>query len=78
MGEVVVVWDRWRGVLASTILAIIGFNVARKYLPFVHIAEGVFTALGWRDVKRVNLRKQTLKTIHPDDPSALGVFYSRY
>lgn len=66
------------GALASAILAIIGFNVARKYLPFVHIAEGVFTTLGWQDVKRINLRKQTLKTIRPDDPPALGVFYFRY
>lgn len=66
------------GGLASAILGIIGFNVARKYLPFVRIAEGVFTALGWQDVKRINLRKKTLKNIRPDDPPALGVFYFRY
>ncbi len=66
------------GGLASGIFAIIGFNVARKYLPFVRIAEGVFTTLGWQDVKRINLRKQTLKTIRADDPPALGVFYFRY
>lgn len=60
------------------IFGAIAFTIARKYLPFVRIAEGVFTALGWEDVKRINLRKKTLENIRPDDPPALGVFYFRY
>ena len=66
------------GVMASLMFAIIGFNISRKYLPFVRIAESVFTALGWQDVKRINLRKHTMKTIRPDDPPALGPFFFRY
>lgn len=64
--------------MASLMFAIIGFNISRKYLPFVRIAESVFTALGWQDVKRINLRKHTMKTIRPDDPPALGPFFFRY
>lgn len=66
------------GVGASLIFAIIGIRVSRKYLPFVRIAESVFTALGCEDVKRINLRKHAMKTIRPDDPPALGPFYFRY
>ncbi len=65
-------------VIASAVLAVIGFNTARKYMPFVRIAEGVFTALGWQDVKRIDLRKRTLKQIKPGDDAALGVFHFRY
>lgn len=78
-------WGEWilfmiggSGSVVFVILGIIGFSVARKYIPFVRVAEGVFTALGWQDVKRINLRKKTLKNIRPDDPPALGVFYFRY
>lgn len=66
------------GLVASAILAVVGVNVARKYLPFARIAEGVFTALGWQDVKRINLRKRTFKQLKPGDDAALGVFHFRY
>lgn len=65
-------------IITSVLFGVIGLNVSRKYIPFTRIAESVFTALGWRDVKRINLRKQTMKTIRPDDPPALGPFYYRY
>jgi len=64
--------------LTVAIFSIIAASVSRKYLPFVRMAEMVFSALGWKDVKNINLRKQTMRSIRPDDPPALGPFYFRY
>lgn len=77
-------WRSFLGILAggiiltSTIFAVIGVRIAAKYMPFVRIAEGVFRAMGWKDVERINLRKQTLKNKKPGDDPYLGVYYFRY
>ena len=60
------------------IFSLIGWNVSRKYLPFVKMAEIVFTSVGWKNPEEINLRKKTMISIRPDDPSALGPFYFRY
>lgn len=64
--------------LGSIVISMIGLSVVRKYMPFVKMAEMVFSALGWRDVRNINLRKQTMRSIRPGDPPALGPFYFRY
>ena len=60
------------------IFSLIGWSVSRKYLPFVMMAEIIFTSLGWKDVDKINLRKMTMESIRPEDPPALGPFYFRY
>lgn len=60
------------------IFSIIGWSVSRKYIPFVMMAEIIFTSVGWEDVGEINLRKRTMDSIRPEDPSALGPFYFRY
>jgi hypothetical protein len=42
------------------------------------MAEAVFTAIGWSDVKWVNLRADVKKLRKPGDPPALGDSYFRY
>jgi len=60
------------------IFSLIGWSVSRKYLPFVKMAEIIFTSVGWKDVEGINLRKKTMESIRPEDPPALGPFYFRY
>ena len=64
------------GVVA--IFSIIGWSVSRKYIPFVMMAEIIFTTVGWKDVEKINLRKRTMDSIRLEDPPALGPFYFRY
>ena len=66
------------GVGAAVIFGIVGANMSRKFLPFVRIAERIFTTLGFKDVRRINLRRLTKKLRRPDDPPALGDTYFRY
>lgn len=77
----------WYGFLLSTvvvgitffiIMMVISMNIARKLMPFVHLAEGIFRAFGWKNVKNIDLPAITKKTKRPDDPGALGVLYFRY
>lgn len=63
---------------AIAMFSIIGWSVSRKYLPFVMMAENIFSVLGWSDVGRINLREQTMRRILVGDPPELGPFYFKY
>ncbi|AKO19115.1 putative type VI secretion system effector [Xanthomonas oryzae] len=57
---------------------VIGFRMGRRFGVFVSMAERIFSALGWKDVQRINLREITKKKRKPTDPPALGDTFFRY
>lgn len=56
----------------------VGYRIGRRFNPFISMAEAIFTALGWKDVKNINLRKITKAKKKPTDPPAMGDSYFRY
>ncbi|MCD7099542.1 putative type VI secretion system effector [Stenotrophomonas sp. MMGLT7] len=56
----------------------LGYRIGRRFLPFVNMAEQIFTTLGWKDVGNINLRKITKAKRKPNDPPAMGDSYFRY
>ncbi|AOD15800.1 putative type VI secretion system effector [Xanthomonas fragariae] len=56
----------------------IGYRMGRRFTPFILMAEPIFTVLGWKDVKNINLRKTTKAKKKPTDPPAMGDSYFRY
>ncbi len=59
-------------------LAVMFFSLARKWLPFVNIAEKVFNVLGWNGASSVDLVKTSKAQRTEKDPSEFGTFYFRY
>lgn len=57
---------------------VIAWRIAKKFMGFVRLAEGIFTAFGWTDVKNIDLPALTKKTKQPGDPGVLGVLYFRH
>ncbi|PPV03225.1 putative type VI secretion system effector [Xanthomonas bromi] len=53
-------------------------RMGRRFIPFVEMAEPIFTLLGWKDVKNIDLRKITKAKKKPTDPPAMGDSYFRY
>jgi len=64
--------------LSAAIFGVISYRISRKYFGFVCLAEGIFQAFGWKNVKNIDLPALTKKTKKPSDPGALGVLYFRY
>ncbi|WDN15997.1 putative type VI secretion system effector [Xanthomonas oryzae] len=64
--------------LSAIVFFVIGCRIGRRFTPFVEMAEPIFTALGWKDVKNINLRKITKEKKKPTDPPAMGDSYFRY
>nr|WP_154298252.1 hypothetical protein [Xanthomonas oryzae] len=60
------------------ITLVIGYRMGRRFDVFVSMAERIFSALGWKDVQRINLREITKKKRKPTDPPALGDTFFRY
>ena len=57
---------------------VIAWRIAKKFMGFVRLAEGIFTAFGWKDVKNIDLPASTKKTKQPGDAGVLGVLYFRH
>ncbi|WP_346428407.1 hypothetical protein [Burkholderia sp. Nafp2/4-1b] len=55
----------------------IAFNISRKFMGFVRLAEGIFSGFGWGNVKNIDLPAITKKSKKPGDPGALGILYFR-
>ncbi|PPV04057.1 putative membrane protein [Xanthomonas bromi] len=55
-----------------------GYKSGYRFTPFVEMAENIFTALGWRDVRDINLQNTTKAKKKPNDPPAMGESYFRY
>lgn len=54
------------------------FSLSRKWMPFVRLAEKVFTTLGWPNPRSIDLVQSTKARREPNDPGELGTFYFRY
>jgi hypothetical protein len=63
---------------SAAIFGVIAYRIAGKYRGFVRLAEGIFGAFGWPNVKHIDLPAITKKTKTTNDPGALGVLYFRY
>ncbi|MCM2494752.1 putative type VI secretion system effector [Burkholderia glumae] len=66
------------GVVVALIYGVIAFRIAKRFMGFVLLAEGIFQVFGWPDVKNIDLPATTKKTKTSSDPGALGVLYFRY
>jgi len=64
--------------LSFLMFFVIGCRMGRRFTAFIRMAEPIFTVLGWRDVKNINLRKTTKAKKKPTDPPAMGDSYFRY
>lgn len=52
-------------------------QIGSQRMKFVRVAERAFRALGWKDVKNIDLPKSS-KHRRPEDPAEFGTFYFRY
>ncbi|AKO08807.1 putative type VI secretion system effector [Xanthomonas oryzae pv. oryzicola] len=62
----------------TAMIFFIGIRLGRRFVPFIDMAEPIFTLLGWNDVKNIDLRKITKAKKKPTDPPAMGDSYFRY
>ncbi|WYL73276.1 putative type VI secretion system effector [Xanthomonas oryzae pv. oryzicola] len=76
--KAVVIGSLGGGFLMLAILGLISYNIGRRFNLFIDMAEPIFTLLGWKDVKNINLRKITKEKKKPTDPPAMGDSYFRY
>ncbi|MGY4882611.1 hypothetical protein EI541_16200 [Xanthomonas citri pv. eucalyptorum] len=65
-------------ILITSIFSLIAYRIGRRFTPFIRMAEPIFTALGWSDVKNIDLRLTTKLNKKPTDPPAMGDSYFRY
>ncbi|MGN7981824.1 putative type VI secretion system effector [Burkholderia sp. 22313] len=66
------------GAMVAAIFGVIAFNISRKFMGFVRLAEGIFSGFGWKNVKNIDLPAITKKSKQPGEAGALGVLYFRY
>lgn len=53
-------------------------SLARRWMPFVTLAEKAFAAFGWEKPGGIDLAKSTRARRKSGDPGELGAFYFRY
>ncbi len=53
-------------------------SLARKWMPFVRVAEKVFRALELPNPSHIDLVKSSKAQRKPDDPGEYGTFWFRY
>ncbi|MDQ0017166.1 hypothetical protein J2W23_005575 [Variovorax boronicumulans] len=53
-------------------------SLARKWMPFVRLAQKVFATLGWPNPGEIDLVKTSKAQRKPGDPGEYGTFYFRY
>ncbi|WP_076981678.1 putative type VI secretion system effector [Burkholderia pseudomallei] len=66
------------GLIGFVFYAVIAFNISRKFMPFVKMAEGIFQALEWRDVKKVDLPARSRAAKKEGNKPGLGKLYFKY
>jgi len=66
------------GAMAAAIYGLVAYRICKRFMGFVSLAESIFRAFGWQDVKNIDLPAITRKSKKPDDPPGLGIFFFRY
>jgi hypothetical protein len=66
------------GAMSGAVFAVISFRIASKFMPFVRLAENLFTVLGWTNVKNIDLPARTKSKRKAGDTPGLGTLYFRY
>lgn len=62
----------------AVFLGLMVFTLARKWMPFVTLAEKAFAAFGWARPGDIDLANVTKAHRKAGDPDELGTFYFRY
>lgn len=60
------------------IFCFIGYRMGRRFTRFAKMANSIFATLGWKNGKRINLRRLTKLKRRDGDHVALGDTYFRY
>jgi hypothetical protein len=66
------------GAMGAAVFGLIAFNISRKFMRSVRLAERIFHGFGWKNVKSIDLPAVTKKSKQPGEPGALGILYFRY
>lgn len=66
------------GFFCLILTSLVSILVARKFLPFVYLAERIFTNFGWKDVRNIDLPKLSGRNKQPGDSFGMGRLYFRY
>jgi hypothetical protein len=69
---------QWSAVGIYAFFGLMVFSLARKWLPFVRVAEKVFRALEWKNPGSIDLAKTSKAQRTDQDPGEFGTFYFRY
>lgn len=64
--------------LTLCLFGALAYRAARRFRPFVQIAEHVFRQFGWKDVESIDLRRSSWRLRGKNPPDKLGVTYFRY
>lgn len=68
----------WAALASISMFCWVGYRLGRRLVPFTRMAESVFKALEWADVKNIDLRALEKGAKRSEDPPALGDSYFRY
>ncbi|WP_343721628.1 putative type VI secretion system effector [Herbaspirillum seropedicae] len=69
-------WLAWGGIAFGWTFVI--FMLMLQWMPFVKVAQRVFSVLGLKDPSGVDLKKTTETQRQQGDPSEVGAFFFRY
>jgi hypothetical protein len=65
-------------VIMSAFFGLMTISLAKKWMPFVLLAEKVFRVLEWNKPSNIDLVKSSKAQRTPKDPGEFGTFYFRY
>lgn len=60
------------------VFCLIGYRIGRRFVCYAKMADSIFSTLGWKGARRINLRGVTKRKRQAGDHVALGDTYFRY
>ncbi|MFL9904362.1 hypothetical protein PQR75_30595 [Paraburkholderia fungorum] len=57
---------------------LIALSLSWKLMPYVRMADSIFSALGWQNVQNIDLPASSKKQRRPGDRPGMGTLYFRY
>ncbi|MEJ8846202.1 putative type VI secretion system effector [Variovorax rhizosphaerae] len=66
------------GLGSYTFFGLMTISLARRWMPFVRLAQKVFVTLDWADPGNIDLVRSSKIKRKLDDPGEFGTFYFRY